>query len=379
MIPTVETSSLPADGYGPEPRNPSEVMQLAGARVMAVLPPAWTVRTSTGVGGLDWASDASLQLMYDGRVAVEFAAEIKRLMTRRDAVAIRDEEDGAGSSRAAVDGQRLVVSRYLSPQVQEDLRRRGVAYVDATGNLLLTSTDPLIALSARGATADPWRGPGRPTASLKGLPAARLVRALVDYAPPYTVPQLAEVAGASLGATYRLVDYLAGEGLLSRPARGPITRLDWPRLLQQWSQETGAMAGSSRRGYLEPRGVDALVEKLRKLPQRSPYALSGSLAAQPYAPYAEPRLAMLYAEDPAALASELGLRPVESGANVIVALPRSPVVFERTSDWGGARIVAPSQAVADLLGGPGRNPAEGAHLLEWMEANTDAWRRQLDR
>src|SRR5699024_4301189 len=84
------------------------------------------------------------------------------------------------------------------------------------------------------------------------------------------------------------------------------------------------------RGFLEPRGLESLRAKLRQLPPDQQYAVSGSLAAQPYASYAEPRLALLYADDPPGLASTLGLRPVDTGANVIVVSPRSPVVFERT-------------------------------------------------
>lgn len=369
------TLTLPPDGYGPEPRSPSDVMLLASARVMAVLPPGWTLRTSVTVGGLSQRDDASLQLVCNDRVVVEFVVEVKRALTRRDVLAI----GGPEGVDVAGDARRLVISRYLSPQVQEGLRERGIAYADATGNVFLTSADPLILVSERGAKADPWRGPGRPTTSLKGLPAALLVRALVDYVPPFTVPQIADAAGASLGAAYRLVDYLADEGILSHTVRGPITNVDWTRLLRQWSQEAGVLARSATWSYLEPRGMTVLVEKLRQLPRYSAYALSGSLAAQPYAPFAEPRLALLYAEDPLGLASELGLRPVDSGANVIISSPRSPVVFERTSDWLGATIVAPSQAVADLLVGPGRNPAEGEYLLEWMEANIGDWRRELDR
>jgi hypothetical protein len=36
--------------------------------------------------------------------------------------------------------------------------------------------------------------------------------------------------------------------------------------------------------------------------------------------------------------------------------------------------VAPSQAVADLLTGPGRNPSEGEELLDWMRKNEGVWR-----
>ncbi len=93
----------------------------------------------------------------------------------------------------------------------------------------------------------------------------------------------------------------------------------------------------------------------------------GKLGDQPRAPlcgqritgrraprsYGQARLALVYAEDPVGLAAALGLRPVETGANVLLAAPRSPVVFERTTTWQGITIVGPSQAAADPLGGPG--------------------------
>lgn len=375
---TVRTPQLPGAGYGPEPRSSSDVMMLASARVAAVLPSGWEVRTSTSVGGAGRRVDALLRLVHDGRVTAEFALEVNRAVTRRDVLAMQSVGGVSEMPDVPAGARRLVVARYLTSPVQKALRERGTSYADATGNLHLTSTDPLILVSSHGATADPWRGPGRPTTSLKGLPSALLVRALVDYVPPYTVPRLAELAGASLGATYRLVDYLAEEGILRRAVRGPITEVTWAPLLRQWSEDAGVLNASATWSYLEPRGLPALVEKLRQLPREARYVLSGSLAAQPYAPYAEPRLAQLYAEDPPSLASALGLRAVDVGANVILASPRSPVVFKGTSDRSGVTIAAPSQAVADLLGGPGRNPAEGEYLLEWMEANTHEWRRQPD-
>lgn len=374
MSESARTLTLPRDGYGPEPRTPTDLILLASARVQATLPSGWTVTTTTA-SGLDRDAGTTLQLMRNTQVVLAFDVEIKRAVNRSAVLEISDRAERLTSD----DAPPLVVSRYLTPQVQQELRQRGISYADATGNLFLTSDDPLIMVAERGAAADPWRGPGRPTTSLKGLPAALLVRALVDYAPPYSVPQLADAAGASLGATYRLIDYLTGEGLLTRTERGPITVVDWPELLRRWSDEARYLDTSTSRGFLEPRGLSSLQVNLRELSEDQRYAVSGSLAAQPYASYAEPRLALLYADDPLGLAATLGLRPVDAGANVIVASPRSPVVFDRTSTWQGTTIVAPSQAVADLRNGPGRNPAEGDYLLNWMERNTDEWRHQLDR
>jgi hypothetical protein len=374
------TLTLPPDGYGPEPVSERDLMLQAGGRLQATLPPDWYVQTITS---FDPEDDASLELQLFDSAVLTFRVAIKRTITRASALSLldrqRDISERPVRQKSDAPGGWMLATRYLSSQVQDLLRERGVSYMDATGNIFLRAQDPLVLISERGATADPWRSAGRPTASLKGLPAALMVRALADYAPPLTVPELAKVAGTSLGAAYRLVDYLTNEGLITREDRGPITTVDWPELLRRWSQDARFLDANSTRGYLEPRGISALAANLRELPEAQSYAVSGSLAAQPYAPYAEPRLALLYATDPESLADALGLRPVETGANVIVASPRSPVVFNRTTTWQGIRIVAPSQAAADLLGGPGRNPSEGDFLLEWMKENPDAWRRQLDR
>lgn len=389
MVTTQREALLPQDGYGVEPRTDADVLLLTLARIQPALPPGWTVEVMAPAGRRDGAAvrsreaDALLSLVFGDRPVVTYEVEVRRVLKRGGALAIIDQLNAvnavhdSGPSSGKV--RRLVVSRYLSPQLQDLLRQRGIAYADATGNLFLSSSDPLILVADRGASADPWRGPGRPTTSLKGLPAALLVRALVDYAPPYTVPDLADIAGTSLGASYRLVDYLISEGLLARTERGPITSVDWPELLRRWAEQARYLDTSTTRRFLEPRGLDSLVAKLDDQPQSGRYAVSGSLAARPYASYAEARLALVYAEDPVVLAADLDLRPVETGANVILAAPRSPVVFERTTTWQGVTIVAPSQAAADLLGGPGRNPGEGEYLLDWMKENPDAWRRQLDR
>ncbi len=83
---------------------------------------------------------------------------------------------------------------------------------------------------------------------------------------------------------------------------------------------------------------------------------------------------MIYTDDPLGLSEQLGLRPVDSGANVLLAAPRYDVVYDRCIPVNGLQVVAPSQAAVDLVTGPGRNPAEGEALLDWMEANLDAWR-----
>ena len=380
MAERLSTLTLPAEGYGPEPKSDMDAMKMSAARVMLTLPPNWTVQASMHVGGMVSSSegartpDFQLTLMHRGREAQTYTAQVKRVLNPSGLFPMIDEIAREDASRGETSPS-MVVARYLSAPQQQTLRRRRISYADATGNLFLESEEPLIAVSSQGANADPWRGPGRPTTSVKGLPAARLIRALADYSPPYTVAVLADLARTSLGATYRLIDYLVSERVVTRADRGPITDVNWPDLLRRWAQEASLLSTGPTFGFLEPRGVEVLTRNLSEFALQR-YAVTGSLAAQPYAPYADARLGIIYTDDPSTLAAEVGLRPVDSGANVILAKPRSPVVFERTSTWKGITIVAPAQAAADLLSGPGRNPTEGEHLLTWMEENPDAWRQQ---
>ena len=248
-----------------------------------------------------------------------------------------------------------------------------MSYVDATGNLRVAVEKPALYLRDAGSDRDPWRGPGRPRATLQGPAAARVVRALVDHLPPVTVTELVARSRASTGATYRVVEFLEREALIERGARGRIVTVRWRRILQRWSEDYGFQRSNTVNAYLQPRGLEVLVDDLRDSLEL-PYALTGSLVAQRVAPYAQPRLAMLYANVAADLVGTLGLRSVEGGANVLIAETDYDVVFDRTVEADGLRFAAPSQAAVDLLTAPGRGPAEGQALLDWMEIHEADWR-----
>ena len=102
--------------------------------------------------------------------------------------------------------------------------------------------------------------------------------------------------------------------------------------------------------------------------------MTGALGAQRFAPIAPARQAAIYVDDITRAAERLGLRPTDTGANVVLAEPYDPVVFDRSQIRDGLRVVAPSQLAVDLLTGPGRDPSEGNELLDWMGKNENAWR-----
>lgn len=333
------------------------------------LPPSWSLThaVQAGPGGF---ADADLLLTAPDGARLSVLVAAKRSLVTRDVPGLVDRlRRQAGSGDAILP---MVVTRYLARPTREAIRSQGAAYADATGNISLSWGRPGLFVLTSGADHDPWRARGRPRGSLGGAAAARLVRALVDFRPPISVPRLARLANVSIGAAYRVVDLLGEEALVEREDRGPIAEVQWRALIERWSRDHGFAQSNTITRCFEPRGIHVLLRGLRQLELR--YALSGSLGAFYLAPHAEVRAAAIYVDDPDAVAARLGLRPADGTANVLLASGSDEVIFARTRDFDDLRRVAPSQAAVDLLTGPGRNPAEAMALMDWMEAHEDEWR-----
>lgn len=340
---------------------PSETQTLRAVErlVSDALPPRWAFRSTSGRrAGARWSLKSP-----DGSVAV-YAVAAKRAVAGPQLDQIVEP--------LASGGERPVVAApYLSPTLRAALASRGVSYADTTGNLRIVSDSPGLFLERVGASKDPWPSDDS-LRSLRGRGAGRAVRALVDFRTPYGVRDLAERAQVPLGTLSRVLDLLDREGLLTRVPNSPITSLDWDGAIRRWAQDYDFARSNQVATYLEPRGLDALASKLADL--KSPYAVTGAFAAQRFAPIAPARQVAVYVDDIERAADRLRLRPADTGANVVLAEPYDPVVFDRTTVSDDLRVVAVSQLVVDLLTGPGREPSEGNELLGWMARNEDAWR-----
>lgn len=356
------------------PESEADLLRVFEDEVRRRLPGSWTLDPADADRGGDQGFDAAYRLRGSDGQQVLLLVEAKRFFSTREVpLAIEPLKRAASAWPSDAKVLPVLVARYLAPATRERIAESGAGYVDATGNLLLSAERPALFLSDRGADRDPWRGPGRPRGTLQGQPAARVVRALADFTPPYTVPDLAQRAGASTGATYRVIDFLEDEGLLTRERYGPISDVRWRAMLERWSSDYGFAKSNTVQTFLEPRGLSALTERLAA--SEIDYAITGSLAAERVAPYAPARLATIYVRDLAGAADRLGLRRTETGANVALATGKYDVVFDRAETIDGLRLAALSQVVVDLLDGPGRNPSEATALLDWMEADESRWRR----
>jgi len=349
----------------------------------ARLPAGWramplpTIRD--GKGG-QWTPDALIEIRSPQGVTGTLVLEARSRVEPRDVAALVAQFRGYGK------GTPTLIAPFLSLQTIERLRGADIAYMDLTGNARVVIARPGLFVETQGARQDPRREE-RPARSLRGAKAGRIVRALCDFLPPLGVRDLASRSGTNPGYVSRVLDLLEREDLIKRRPRKPITSVDWPALIRRWAQDYSVFDEKSKtpaplgtrevQSYLEPRGLSAFLKKLQDAGSKvidTPYSVTGSLAASKVAPIAPPRLAICYVETPSTVATHLGLQPADAGANVFLATPFDPVVYERTWLRDGVRFAALSQVTADLLTGPGRGPAEADALIEWMGNHERTWR-----
>ena len=153
---------------------------------------------------------------------------------------------------------------------------------------------------------------------------------------------------------------------------GAVATVRWQDLLRRWAQDYAVARTNRAVMYLEPRGPEMLLARLRDYSGK--WALTGSVAVPPAASTAAPRTVSLYVDAIERAAGELGLRTVDAGANVLLLEPFDLVVWERMRREAWLNCVAVSQCVVDLLTGIGREPTEGEALLSWMDGNESEWR-----
>ena len=269
----------------------------------------------------------------------------------------------------------MLVSTYLSPLARERLAEAGISYADSTGNLRFTVDRPAVFIETQGSDKNPFREE-RPLRSLKGGRAARVARGLLDYRTPFGVRELAAETASSPAMISRVSSLLEPDEIVTKDGpRGRIVSVDWEALARRWAVDYDFASSNTLTTWLEPRGTRALFARLRD--GRFRYTVTGSFAAYRLAPIAEPRLVTIYVDDPETAAQPLGLRPAETGGNVLLVHPFDPVAFERAEYDDGITYARVTQVLLDLMAGPGRGPAEAEALLEWMRDNEDRWKLSM--
>jgi len=282
----------------------------------------------------------------------------------------------AGLTRSA--SPTIVVADWLSPRSRDLLRASGTSYLDATGNAEIRLDAPAVYIRTDGADRNPapkpTTGPG-----LRGPKAWAILRTIAEVPPPLGVRELAEAVDVDPGYVSRVVRALEDDLLVTRTPRGPVTNVEWEGVIRRAASTYSLFDSNETSTWVTTSGPDRLIDDLCAK-RVGDWAVTGSIAASRLAPVAAAEMAVIYTADPERLARAGRLLPTTRGANVVLAVPYDPVVFEGTIKSGVVTYVSTAQLALDSLTGNARMPAEGEAILGWMRKNEPRWRnRTLSR
>lgn len=328
---------------------------------------------------VDRGIDALLRVGRPGGQPVLMIVEAKSNLTPSDAaravgprLELARQQRGGG---AVV----LVISPWLSPQTRRVLEEQGLGYLDLTGNVSISIDDPVVRIRTDGDQRDP-RPSSRGRRGLSGSRAGRLVRELVDFREPRRAAELAKATGISESYISRLLELLAEEALIRR-SKHVITKIDWQALLRSRAKTYQLMKANHVWPAITRIGLDRTLSAFRNNEIRHQVLATGSFAARGFAPMTVGGALMLYVPPGPRVVDEVAqdlglLRVDQASVEVLLLQPRSEGAMDRPHHErvDGVPIVGLSQLVLDCLSGPGRLPAEGEALLEWMTNHEDEWR-----
>jgi hypothetical protein len=363
----------------------TELVDAAVVRLNGSLPSGWTAqRSQLNIANANSREpnvvDPVINLEGGGNARATLAVEARRSIEPRDVERLL-----AGLSRtfrSFANVSVLIVAPWLSERTQELLRDEKLNYIDLTGNAWIALDCPALFIRTTGATRNP-EPQVRGAARLRGPKTGRLVRTLIDVRPPYGVRELADATSLTPGYVSRLLDALDREALVDRSRKGEVEAVDYPALLRRWVETYDLFNSNEARRFIASEGVGKALERLKGVGADDSTAVTGSFAAVRLAPIAAPALLLVYVEDVSTVADALNLLPADASPNVVLLRPFDQAVWDRVEREDGITYVAPSQAAADCLTGPGRMPSEGEALITWMTQIEDRWRvpslRELTR
>lgn len=299
-----------------------------------------------------------------GKAKVHFAVEVRSRITPQTALSISEQVRNRATGMIPV-----VFAPVISPRVAEILRKQGVGYFDRAGNCWLRSQDPPLLIERQGmwSMRDMVVGASAEQVLPKSDPfspkSSRIVRLMLSQpAEGWQVRKLAEHpdVNVSPGLVVKVKRALVEEGYAVERARMLYLR-DPVGLLAAWA---GKYPGPAEQVPMYFRGEPAVAEKAvsRWCEEHSlRYALAGFSAAWRLAPEVRYAVAAVYVDERgfekpkfAELATQLGGKRVDTGANLYLWRPFDRSVFAGTSEADEASVTSALQTYLDLKRTPGR-------------------------
>jgi len=256
----------------------------------------------------------------------------------------------------------VLVAPYVSPDGARACQEAGLGYADLAGNCRLGFGTVFVEKQGRPNPFPARRG----LLSIYRPKAAMILRALLaDPKRRWKMQGLAAEARVSLGHVANVKRaLLEREWAVAGPEGVRLARPD--ALLAEWAENYDLRQREARDYYC----LDGPAEAEARLPaavgrRGGRAALTGFSAAVRMAPFVRYQRAMAYLTgDEEAVARDLELKKVDSGANVTLLIPADEGVFYGAIEIEGVPVVSPIQAYLDLATVRGRGEEAAQALLD---------------
>ncbi len=299
-----------------------------------------------------------LVLRHDGTI---FVVEVKRA----DDIALLDSarHQLARYIASRTDAVGVLAVPYMGPKAREFARTVGLSWLDLSGNADIRGPGVRILVEGK---PNRFASPGRPSSAFSDK-ASRISRVLlVEPERWWRQAEVVEATGLSSGFVSKVIGRLDDDGLLDRLTEDRSFRPRSPDLLlDAWAQVYDFRKHDIIRFHALGRtGAEVTEAVARQLAGRSDlqWGATGLAAAWRWTRYADFRLATFFVSAPLLDPEALGLRRVEQGENVWIAVPRDEGVLYGAEEVSGVRCAHPVQVYLDLLGHPERAEEAASYL-----------------
>lgn len=203
------------------------------------------------------------------------------------------------------------------------------------------------------------------------------MRVLLNYPfQPWRVLDLADEAQVSPGMITHVSKKLEEEEWLNRSSDG-IILVNPAQLLEDWTKHYD-LSRSKTKYYFTLNQFSEVEKEIANIckNEKITYALTGFSAANYLAPMVKGQRAMVYIDsDDYRISEKAGLKPVESGANIVLISPYDDGVFWNTQIINNLVVANPITAFLDLRNNPGRGEEAADSILKevikplWQQAS----------
>jgi len=262
----------------------------------------------------------------------------------------------------------ILASPHISEGLAVELRREGVAHTDLNGRFFLLDDQRLIDVRPSKTT---YRS-ARVGADLFSPKASRIAhRFLMNRDVAFTQDELVDQTKVSRALVSQVLKALIRENFVKQLNEGSRSKaaqyqlLNFDRLLDTWvSEDKWHKRVTVHQFSVLGNDVNVHMQKMLECLGAENLAFTQWIAAWQRRPYTTPVTVSAYLKNPELLASAPG-RPVQSGGNVWLILPKDEGVWQNEQNVGGLPLVSDIQIYLDLLQVGMRGPDAADELRAW--------------